>query len=222
LVAVKNGEESAPVDAIVVVPVCPAAKVFAESVPAKNAVEEAEVKERADGSERVMLPSPSSATVIWFAVPAIQLVSEETADTIPEPSSASRREGVRDWNVVAPETLRAVVEAVPKYPVPETVSAVELAYGKVLALVAVEVIAPTVEIAPLSRTVKSGLLLEFVVWKLTPVVVPAPFTESFAYGEVEPIPTFPPGAIVMRSVPAVTKRSVSSFVLLVSAVMYVF
>lgn len=114
LVAVRNGEESAPVEAIVVVPVCPAAKVFAESVPAKNAVDEAFVNESADGRERVSVPSPSSVTVIWLAVPAIQLVSEETAETMPELLSERRREGVKDWSVVAPETLRAVVEAVPK------------------------------------------------------------------------------------------------------------
>lgn len=89
------------------------------------------------------------------------------------------------------------------------------------ALVAVEVMAPTVEMAPLSRIVKRGLLLEFVVWKFTPVVEPDPLTESFAYGLVVPTPTFPPGAMVSRSLPKVKRRSVSSSALFVSAVMYV-
>ena len=48
----------------------------------------------------------------------------------------------RDWKVAVPETLSAVVDAVPKYPVPDTESAVVDAYGKVLKVVAVEVMAP--------------------------------------------------------------------------------
>ena len=40
------------------------------------------------------------------------------------------------------ETVRLVVEAVPKNPVPETVSAVVEAYGKTFAAVAVEVMIP--------------------------------------------------------------------------------
>src|SRR3989338_3111842 len=45
---------------------------------------------------------------------------------------------------VSDETVRLVVDAVPKYPVPETELAVELAYGNTLAAVAVEVVAPEV------------------------------------------------------------------------------
>jgi len=110
-VTVREGVESAPVLAIVVVPVCPAAKVFAEREDAKKAVEDALVKESVEGSESVTLPSPSSVTVIWLAVPAIQLVSVETADTTPEPLRDRMREGVRDDRVVAPETVSAVVDA---------------------------------------------------------------------------------------------------------------
>ena len=51
---------------------------------------------------------------------------------------------------LSPETMSEVEDAVPKYPVPETVMAVEEAYGSVFALVAIEVMAPdkeTVEVA---------------------------------------------------------------------------
>lgn len=47
-----------------------------------------------------------------------------------------------------PEIVRLVVEAVVKYPVPETVSAVDDAYGKVFAAVAVEVMAPAMPSVP--------------------------------------------------------------------------
>jgi len=47
--------------------------------------------------------------------------------------------------------------------VPETVSAVELAYGKVLAVVAVDVIAPAAAIAPRLEMEKYEALLELAI-----------------------------------------------------------
>ncbi len=95
-------------------------------------------------------------------------MSVETAEAILEPLRARRRFGVSDWKVVAPETLRAVVLAVPKYPVPETVSAVLEAYGKVLAVLEVAVKYPARALLPRSED---------------------PFTENVRHGEVVPIPT---------------------------------
>lgn len=46
-------------------------------------------------------------------------------------------------------------------------------------------------ISPLSRTVKPEAFDEFAVWKATPEPVVAPTTDSFAYGEDVPMPTFP-------------------------------
>jgi len=64
LVAVRDGVESAPVEEIVVEPVCPAAKVLAVSAEEKRLVVDAELNESVEGSESVTVPSPSSVTVI--------------------------------------------------------------------------------------------------------------------------------------------------------------
>ena len=95
---------------------------------------------------------------------------------------------------VSEDAVRFVEEAVPKYPVPETVSAVEEAYGNVLAFVAVEVIAPAEVMAPVFEMVKRvevALAVELATTKSV-VFVSAPLacTESRAQGVVVPTPRF--------------------------------
>ena len=94
------------------------------------------------------------------------------------PNTSPRR--LRRRNFVSPVTQ-----------CPETVSAVELAYGKGLAEPEVEVNAPVAVIEPLSRTLNIGELAESASRKLTPVPVPAPVTDSLPQGVVVPMPTLP-------------------------------
>ena len=122
-------------------------------------VVDAFVNESKLGREKVGFPPVPSplVIVIWLAVPvkvlaAVPFVPLE--ERMPE----------SDWKVGVPETMSEVVGAVLKYPVPEAVKAVVLAYGKVLA---VEVVA-----------VKYAATV-------------SPTTESLLYGEVVPIPTLP-------------------------------
>src|SRR3989338_559576 len=71
---------------------------------------------------------------------------EEAASPAPETAPVAEVYGTDDG---APEMVRLVVLAVSKKPVPETVSAVEDAYGKVFAPVAVEVNMPVAEAVPM-------------------------------------------------------------------------
>ena len=70
------------------------------------------MKESCVGKERVKVPSPSSVTVIWFVVPAIQEVRSETEAARLFESVESKREARREERVEFPETTKSVVEAV--------------------------------------------------------------------------------------------------------------
>ena len=108
---------------------------------------------------------------------------------------------------VSEETVRFVLEAVPKYPVPETESAVVLAYGntdavvevaKYLAAVGVELAtsAPVLSVVrimfvpiPVNDSVPVAVMLPAVRF---PEMRALPCTLNARLGLVVPIPTFPP------------------------------
>ena len=76
------------------------------------------------------------------------------------------------------ETVRLVVEAVPKYPVPDTVSAVEEAYGRTLAAVAVLVMA---------LVMASVLSMVDDAWEMNPLANVARPVEVRALANVAPL-----------------------------------
>ena len=77
------------------------------------------------------------------------------------------------------ETVRFVVEAVSKKPVPETVSAVEEAYGNTFATVAFEVMMPEVVRVPVTASAPPSVKVRRVVpLPLTPVVRVSVLEES--------------------------------------------
>ena len=91
-----------PVEVMVVVPVWPARNVLARREEAKKVVEVAfvvvpfvavkSVKVSAEGRASVTVPSASSVTVTWFAVPAIQ-VARSVEVACPSEEREKRRVG---------------------------------------------------------------------------------------------------------------------------------
>ena len=108
-----------PAEVMVVVPVWPAEKTFAESTEEKKLLDVAFENMSEEGREMVGFPAMPSPfdMAIWLAVPVIV-----RAD-IPE-APFDERMPESAWNETGPDAMRDVVVAVPKYPVPDTVRAV--------------------------------------------------------------------------------------------------